>query len=126
MFLACGVNASDIGVICPFRAQIRLLEECMSLSAWKRGGLEVSTIDRYQGRDKSVIVLSFVKSNDNGSVGKLLKDFRRINVAVTRAKYKLIMIGSYSTLYKGSEAMKPMLDLVRSKDQILELPENAI
>lgn len=125
-FIACGLEASSIGVICPFRAQLRLLEECSSLSTWKCAGLELSTIDRYQGRDKSVIILSFVRSNTKGKVGRLLEDFRRLNVAVTRAKCKLIMIGSYSTLYNGSDVLKPVLKRVKSNGRVLQLTENAI
>jgi DNA replication ATP-dependent helicase Dna2 len=123
-FLACGLDASDLGVICPYRAQLRLLGEIESFTLWKQAGLECSTIDRYQGRDKPVIVLSFVRSNIKGNVGRLLEDFRRLNVAVTRAKCKLIMIGSYSTLYH-SRCLQPVLDRVKKEGQVLQLPENA-
>ena len=54
--------------------------------------------DQVTGRDKECIIISFVRSNDEGNVGELLIDWRRINVALTRAKHKLIMIGSPSTL----------------------------
>jgi len=119
-----GVDPSSVGVICPFRAQLRLLEECSVLAPLINSGLELSTIDRYQGRDKSVIVLSFVRSNQKGNVGRLLEDFRRLNVAVTRAKCKLIMIGSFSTLYSGSEVLRPVLDRLRGSDRVQELPEH--
>jgi DNA replication ATP-dependent helicase Dna2 len=122
--LSCGLDPSSIGVICPFRAQLRLLDECSFISTWKKAGLELSTIDRYQGRDKSVIILSFVRSNIKGKVGQLLSDFRRLNVAVTRAKYKLIMIGSFSTLYNGSDVLKSVLERVKSNGQLIELPNN--
>jgi DNA replication ATP-dependent helicase Dna2 len=122
--LACGLDASSIGVISPFRAQLRLLDEHESIHNWVKEGLEVSTIDRFQGRDKSVIILSFVRSNTKGKVGHLLEDFRRLNVAVTRAKYKLIMVGSYSTLHKGSDALKLVLDRVTVKNHLIQLPSN--
>jgi DNA replication ATP-dependent helicase Dna2 len=93
---------------------------------WKSGGLEVSTIDRYQGRDKRAIIISFVRSNVKGRVGRLLSDPRRLNVAMTRAKCKLIMVGSFSTLHKGSDMLRPVLDGIRTRSQILELPENAL
>lgn len=120
--MTCGLDASSIGVISPFRAQLRLFDENESIHNWIKEGLEVSTIDRFQGRDKSVIVLSFVRSNTKGKVGHLLEDFRRINVAVTRAKYKLIMVGSYSTLYKGSGALKLLLDRVMAENFMIQLP----
>lgn len=123
--VACGMAASDIGVICPFRAQLRLLEECTFLGKWRIAGIELSTIDRFQGRDKAAIVLSFVRSNSKRKVGRLLEDFRRLNVAVTRAKCKLIMIGSFSTLHQGSDVLKPVLDRVKGIGGVLELPENA-
>lgn len=122
--VACGLDPSSVGVICPFRAQLRLLEECSTLGPLVNAGLELSTIDRYQGRDKSAIVLSFVRSNEKGKVGRLLEDFRRLNVAVTRAKCKLIMIGSWSTLYTGSDVLRPVLDRLQSRGRVLELPEN--
>jgi len=149
--VACGLDASSIGVICPFRAQVRtslafgaplsilsrrkltflpvlqlhILGDCASLSKWRDDGLEISTIDRYQGRDKPVIIVSFVRSNVKGRVGRLLEDFRRLNVAITRAKCKLIMVGSYSTLYRGSEVLKPVLDRVRNDNRVVDLPKEA-
>jgi DNA replication ATP-dependent helicase Dna2 len=119
--LKCGMKASSIGVICPFRAQLKLMNECPDLANWKDKGLELSTIDRYQGRDKDVIVLSFVRSNEKGKVGRLLEDFRRLNVAVTRAKCKLIMIGSFSTLYNGSSPLRSALDRVKQTGSVVNV-----
>jgi len=119
-----GIEPSSVGVVCPFRAQLRILEECSVLVPLMKAGMELSTIDRYQGRDKAAIVLSFVRSNEKGSVGRLLEDFRRLNVAVTRAKCKLIMIGSWSTLYRGSEVLRPVLDRLRRNGRVVELPED--
>ena len=84
-------------------------------------GLEISTVDRYQGRDKPAIIVSFVRSNPKHKVGRLLEDFRRLNVALTRAKCKLIMIGSFSTLYKGSQPLQPVLDRVRRLGRVVEV-----
>ena len=148
-----GLSPSSIGVVCPFRAQVRnndcdsgnlflriletdilsfvivpfqlrLLDGCDILSRMKSDGLEMSTIDRYQGRDKPAIILSFVRSNHKHKVGRLLEDVRRLNVAVTRAKCKLIMIGSYSTLFNGSDALKPALNGVRMKGRVVALPRD--
>ena len=60
--------------------------------------MEVLTIDRYQGRDKAVILLSLVRSNANAAAGQLLADWQRLNVAITRARVKLLVVGSASTL----------------------------
>eukprot|EP00934_Nitzschia_sp_Nitz4_P003179 Nitzschia sp. Nitz4//scaffold57_size113557//16663//21714//NITZ4_003983-RA/size113557-snap-gene-0.45-mRNA-1//-1//CDS//3329554822//3169//frame0 len=125
--IACGLNESAIGVISPFRAQVHLLEEDATFAGWRKKGLEVSTIDRYQGRDKPVVILSFVRSNAGGKAGKLLQDKRRLNVALTRAKYKLIMVGSFSTLKSGSAPLRPLLGRLNSKGgHRLLLPENAL
>jgi DNA replication ATP-dependent helicase Dna2 len=123
-FLSCGMEAQAVGVICPFRAQLRVMDECASLASWKSKGLEMSTIDRYQGRDKPVVVVSFVRSNEKGRVGRLLQDFRRLNVAITRAKCKLVMVGSFTTLYAGSDALKPVLNRMRNKDNVVSLSPN--
>ena len=101
--------------------KLRILEECVLLKRMKLHGLEMSTIDRYQGRDKPAIILSFVRSNPKHKVGRLLEDFRRLNVAITRAKYKLIMIGSFSTLYNGSHALQPVLERVRNQGRVVQV-----
>jgi DNA replication ATP-dependent helicase Dna2 len=103
-----------------------LLEDCSSLSRFKSEGLEISTIDRFQGRDKPVIVLSFVRSNAKHKVGRLLEDVRRLNVAITRAKCKLIMIGSFETLFHGCEQLKPALDRIRKEGKIVQLPSDTV
>ncbi len=92
----------------------------------KEAGLEVSTIDRYQGRDKEAIVLSLVRSNVAGKTGRLLEDYRRLNVAVSRAKKKLIIVGSYQTLIKGSTVLEPVLKDLKDRKLIETIPQNAI
>lgn len=121
--LESGLPPSSIGVISPFRAQVRKFSESPSMAEWKAAGLEISTIDRYQGRDKQVIIISFVRSNSNGFSGRLLNDFRRLNVAVSRAMHKLIMVGSYSTLHTGSKVLKPVLDGLTTRSQVELIPE---
>lgn len=89
------------------------------MKSWKTQGLEVSTIDRYQGRDKDAIVLSFVRSNSKGKVGRLLEDYRRLNVAVTRAKCKLVMVGSFSTLIEGSTHLRGSLERLQKEGKVM-------
>ena len=89
-----GLDASEIGIITPYLAQVKRIEKIC-----KEEGVvcEVKSVDGFQGREKEVIVISFVRSNIDNSIG-FLKDKRRLNVAMTRAKKKLIMIGNKTTL----------------------------
>ena len=97
----------DIGVVTPYNGQVRLLtdlfgqagglEDDVQHGKGKVTGLEIRSVDGYQGREKEVIVLSSVRANDTGDVG-FLRDWRRLNVALTRARRGLIVIGSPTTL----------------------------
>ena len=124
--LKCGLNSASIGVICPYRSQLRLLDDDNFLRRMKKAGLEISTIDRYQGRDKAAIVISLVRSNTEGKSGRLLEDFRRLNVAISRAKRKLIIVGSMKTLTKGSDVLRPLLQSMSRQGWVESLPRNAI
>ena len=90
--LEAGVAASDIAVIAPYAAQVRLLRERLAVP-----GLEIDSVDGFQGREKEAVVLSLVRSNTDGEIG-FLADVRRTNVALTRARRKLLVIGDSATL----------------------------
>jgi DNA replication ATP-dependent helicase Dna2 len=93
--LSHGATVKDIGVLSFYNSQLSLIKsEIPELS----NDLELLTIDKSQGRDKECIIVSFVRSNSQGNVGNLLQDWRRINVLITRAKSKLVLVGSKSTL----------------------------
>jgi DNA replication ATP-dependent helicase Dna2 len=124
--IVCGIKESDIGVISPYRAQVNRLEEDSFLVPAIKAGLEVSTIDRYQGRDKNVVLVSMVRSNKSGKTGRLLEDRRRLNVAFSRAKMKLLIIGSYRTLLSGSKVLNPILTEMGTKGWVENLTTNAI
>ena len=89
-----GVDKKDIGIITPYAAQVKLIKQLLSEANLK---IEVNSVDGFQGREKEVIVISFVRSNEEGEMG-FLKDLRRLNVAITRARRKLICIGDSKTL----------------------------
>lgn len=93
--LEMGIKPGDIGVISPYDDQVDLLRSVEGPEV--KTGLEIKTVDGYQGREKEVIIISFVRSNERGELG-FLEDLRRLNVAITRAKRKLIMIGDSKTL----------------------------
>jgi predicted DNA helicase len=90
--LDAGVSADEIAVIAPYAAQVRLLREKLPIL-----GLESDSVDGFQGREKEAVVLSLVRSNAEGEVG-FLADVRRMNVALTRARRKLLVIGDSATL----------------------------
>lgn len=92
-WLNSGLAASDIAVISPYGAQVRLLRERLR----EAGDLEVDTVDGFQGREKEAVVVSLVRSNNEGEIG-FLGDTRRMNVAWTRARRKLIVIGDSATI----------------------------
>uniref|UniRef100_A0A671YJK1 DNA replication ATP-dependent helicase/nuclease n=1 Tax=Sparus aurata TaxID=8175 RepID=A0A671YJK1_SPAAU len=112
LLIKAGCKPSDIGVIAPYRQQLKSISALLQSSAFT--GVEVNTVDRYQGRDKSLIILSFVRSTaEEGTLGELLKDWRRLNVAITRAKHKLLMVGSVTTLRRYAPVEKLLNHLQR-------------
>jgi DNA replication ATP-dependent helicase Dna2 len=121
--LASGVPASEIGIITPFRSQLSLLKTSLSdtLGSENAASIELNTADKYQGRDKACILVSFVRNNSKGDVGELLRDERRINVAITRAKAKLVLVGSKSTLAKGSDLLNKMVGLCETRGWVKDL-----
>jgi DNA polymerase alpha-associated DNA helicase A len=89
------ISSIDIGIITPYSAQVLTLSN--SLNQENYPGLEISTVDGFQGREKEIIILSLVRSNEKNEVG-FLADKRRLNVAITRAKRMLIFIGNVDTV----------------------------
>jgi len=115
---AMELGTADIGVISPYAGQVRLLndlfEQSGGLSEGGRfHGLEVKTVDGYQGREKELIVISTVRSNPDGEVG-FLSDKRRLNVAMTRAKRGLLVVGDPLTL-RHDHTWAAWLDWVEEK-----------
>ncbi len=90
-----GVRPSQIAVITPYSAQVESI--CHKAASWLEKGLEVDSVDGFQGREKDIVIFDAVRSNSNGEVG-FLADHRRLNVALTRAKYQLIVIADAATL----------------------------
>ncbi|KAG5462389.1 MAG: AAA domain-containing protein [Olpidium bornovanus] len=122
--VACGLEEGSLGIISPYRAQLKVISYLLR----RRTAIEIHTVDKFQGRDKDCVLVSLVRSNcagqadrtrnpDRGTphkVGGLLSDWRRLNVAFTRAKRKLIIFGSGLTL-RATEHLCRFLDLVKAK-----------
>ena len=90
----------DFGLISPYKAQVRYMRQIVKRSAvlrQLRDVLTVDTIDGFQGQERDVVFISLVRSNDDGSIG-FLSDLRRMNVAITRARMKVVVIGNAETL----------------------------
>lgn len=90
----------DVGIISPYRAQVQYLRRLlMKREYFKpfRRYISVNTVDGFQGQERDVILISLVRANDNGDIG-FLRDLRRMNVAITRARMKLIILGDVQTM----------------------------
>jgi superfamily I DNA and/or RNA helicase len=118
--LAAGLPPQQAAIICPYAAQSRWLQ---SPARWQSGcsqqggrppdGLEIDTVDGFQGREKEAIIITLVRSNPRGEIG-FLADVRRMNVALTRARRKLILIGDSATI-AGNPFYHRLLDYLEQR-----------
>lgn len=122
-FISSGIPARSIGVITFYRSQLSLLKQNLRHLL---PDLEMHTADKFQGRDKEVVILSCVRSNADKHVGDLLRDWRRVNVAFTRARTKLLVVGSKSTLRDGNELLGKYVKLVEERGWVYDLPRDAV
>jgi superfamily I DNA and/or RNA helicase len=104
--LGRGLDPSQLAVITPYQAQVRLLRH--ELAAERGRGLEVGTVDGFQGREKEAVLVDLVRSNERGELG-FLTDTRRMNVALTRARRLLLVVGDSATL-GGHDYYRAFLD----------------
>ncbi|MFT5915495.1 MAG: superfamily I DNA and/or RNA helicase [Flammeovirgaceae bacterium] len=105
----------SVGVISPYKAQVSQIQsDIKHLETWEQFApiTQISSVDGFQGQEKSIIYISLVRSNENGVIG-FLQDTRRMNVALTRAKQKLVVIGDSATL-GGHKFYKGFLDYIDS------------
>ena len=110
-YMTAGIDAEDIGIISPYADQVKIIQE--------KTPVEVKTVDGFQGREKEIIIISTVRSNDYGNIG-FLSDLRRLNVAITRAKRKLIIIGNTDTL-KANPTYSRLIDFARENDVLMTM-----
>ncbi|KAK4126993.1 Dna2-domain-containing protein [Parathielavia appendiculata] len=147
--LTVGVPPHEIGIVTHYRSQLALLKHVLRSSSFNSSSsssaavtgrgraaaaavaaadVEMHTADRFQGRDKSVVILSLVRSNEQCAIGELLKDWRRINVAFTRAKTKLLVVGSRSTLggCGEGEMLARFVRLMEEREWVYDLGVGAL
>ncbi len=112
--LRSGMKAEDIAVISPYKDQVDLLDRKIDTD-----NLEIKSVDGFQGREKEVVIISLTRSNNDKRIG-FLEDVRRLNVSLTRAKRKLIVVGDSSTI-TSHEVYGQFVDYVRDKGKLVEL-----
>ena len=108
----------DFGIISPYRAQVQYLRGLIKRDEYLRplrSQITVNTVDAFQGQERDVILVSLVRANEAGQIG-FLSDLRRMNVAMTRARYKLIILGSAETLCHH-QFYKKLYEVCRSHEQ---------
>ncbi|MBQ2830944.1 IGHMBP2 family helicase [Methanobrevibacter sp.] len=110
-YLNIGLEETDIGIISPYADQVKIIQD--------KTPVEVKTVDGFQGREKEIIIISTVRSNDGGNIG-FLSDLRRLNVAITRAKRKLIIIGNINTL-ESNPTYSRLIDFARKNNVLVEI-----
>jgi superfamily I DNA and/or RNA helicase len=98
--LGAGLKTSDVSILTPYVAQAKLLKTLV-----REPGLEIGSVDGFQGREKEAVIVSLVRSNESGQIG-FLGDLRRLNVALTRARRALIVIGDSMTISRQAVYQK--------------------
>lgn len=122
-FSHCNIKMNSIGVISIYRAQLLLLKR--QLHVFEKEGLDILTADQFQGKDKDCIIISLVRNNTELNSGALLKDIRRMNVALTRSRKKLVIIGSLRLL-KSINELSSLISLLIENNWVHNLPANAL
>lgn len=112
--LSNGLKQNDIGVITPYNAQVEILRSLISYE-----NIEIGTVDGFQGREKEVILISTVRSNDHGDIG-FLSERRRMNVAITRAR-RLVIVVCDSTTVNRDEFLNNMIEYFQFNKECLYL-----
>ena len=122
LLLSAGISPSDLGIVTFYRSQLALLRQSLR----SQSNIELHTADKFQGRDKEVVFVSFVRNNEADEVGELLKDWRRVNVAITRARSKLVLVGSRKTLLGGGEVLKGLVGICEENGWLWELGRDVL
>ncbi len=125
----CNFKLSDLGVITLYKYQVKAIRSLLNAkgvvdSDDSSKNCEISTVDKFQGRDMEMIIFSSVQ-NKHAEVGNLLMDRRRVNVAMTRAKTKLVILGSLE-LMKKDALLRNLVELSVDRGWVLNLNDDDI
>ena len=115
----------DFGLISPYRIQVQCIRHIMKQNRFfipLRKHITIHTVDGFQGQERDVIFISLVRANDDGNIG-FLNDLRRMNVAITRARMKLIILGDANTLTRHP-FYKALYEYIRKEGRVVEIQPN--
>jgi DNA replication ATP-dependent helicase Dna2 len=108
------IGNSDIGVISPYKGQVELIRTLLPEAVLKNTSVEVNTVDQFQGRDKDIILVSMART---AKIGDLLKDWRRVNVLLTRARKKIVLVMNCKAMQES-----PIVPLIAEHALYLKVP----
>lgn len=106
------LRGESFGIISPYLEQVKQLRKQFV-------GFKINTVDGFQGREKEIIIISLVRANNKGEIG-FLKDYRRLNVALTRAKKQVVIVGNSKTI-KDEKLYKDLIEFVKEKGEYVKL-----
>lgn len=115
-------SSVGFGVVTPYKSQMQELRQAFDRAGIAQGDIEIDTVDSYQGREKDVIIFSCVRSAVNRGIG-FVRDVRRMNVGLTRARSSLIILGSARALSEGSEDWAALIEDAQSRGCLISVPE---
>ena len=121
--LAGGVPGPDIAAVSPYRTQVAALSRASVAGGWSR--VECLTVDKCQGRDRAAVLLSLVRCNKKREPGRPLADWRRVNVAATRARSKLVVVGNAETP-RRVPALEALWAMAEREGWVVEVPAEAL
>ena len=107
-----GIEPKDIAIVTPYQAQVALISSMLDFPE-----MTIGSVDGLQGQEREAIILSLVRSNTKGEVG-FLSEYRRLNVAMTRAKRQLCVVGDSATVAKGSGYLKKWMAWLESEAEV--------
>ncbi|CAI5954940.1 unnamed protein product [Closterium sp. NIES-64] len=118
-----GGGAVKVGLISPYARQVELLQRAVEAKPWPSLTVEVNTVDGFQGRECDVVVVSTVRSNSSRSIG-FVADPRRLNVAITRARHALWVVGDAHTLQRGDNMWAQLVQDAERRGCLVEAGSN--
>ena len=121
--LGRGCARDDVAVLSPFRAQLREIGDALRRRGAALEPHRLSTVDRFQGKDAACVVISFAKANPDLGLGDLLDDPKRLNVALSRAKAKLVLVGAADVLAAKSDVFARLAAKARRDGRLFVVGE---